>query len=40
MKKGIAISQQKYILDFLKETGMSGWLSDGLIKANAKLGDI
>ena len=37
-KKGIVVSQRKYILDLLKETGMSGCKpSDTPIEANSKL---
>ncbi|KAH9698542.1 protein kinase domain-containing protein [Citrus sinensis] len=40
-KKGIVVSQRKYILDLLKETGMSGCKpSDTPIEANSKLGEV
>ena len=40
-KKGIIVSQRKYILDLLKETGMSGCKpSDTPIEVNAKLGEV
>ncbi|XP_048235711.1 uncharacterized protein LOC125371220 [Ricinus communis] len=40
-KKGIVVSQLKYILDLLKETGMSGCKpSDTLIEANSRLGEV
>ncbi|RVW76260.1 Retrovirus-related Pol polyprotein from transposon RE1 [Vitis vinifera] len=39
-KRGIVVSQRKYILDLLKETGMSGCRSaDTPIDPNQKLGD-
>lgn len=39
-KKGIVVSQRKYILDLLKETGMSGCRPvDTPIDPNQKLGD-
>ncbi|KAK2981051.1 hypothetical protein RJ640_007654 [Escallonia rubra] len=39
-KKGIAVSQRKYVLDLLKETGMSGCRSvETPIDPNKKLGD-
>lgn len=39
-KRGIVISQRKYVLDLLKETGMSGCKpADTPIDANQKLGD-
>jgi len=40
-KKGIVVSQRKYILDLLKETGMSGCKPcDTPIEANSKLGEV
>ena len=40
-KKGIVVSQRNYILDLLKETGMSGCKpSDAPIKANSKLEEV
>ncbi|XP_073121790.1 uncharacterized protein [Henckelia pumila] len=40
-KRGITVSQRKYILDLLQDTGMSGCKpSDTHIESNAKLGDI
>ncbi|KAH9658679.1 protein kinase domain-containing protein [Citrus sinensis] len=40
-KKGIVVSQRQYILDLLKETGMSGCKpSDTPIEANSKLGEV
>lgn len=39
-KKGIVVSQRKYVLDLLKETGMSGCRPvDIPINPNQKLGD-
>lgn len=40
-KKGIVVSQRKYILDLLKETGMSGCKpADTPIEASTKLGEV
>ena len=40
-KKGIVVSQRKYILDLLKETGMSGCKpSNTPIEVNTKLGEV
>ena len=39
-KKGIVVSQRKYVLDLLKEIGMSGCRpANTLIDPNKKLGD-
>ncbi|CAM8995198.1 unnamed protein product [Rhodiola kirilowii] len=40
-KRGIVVTQRKYILDLLKETGMSGCKpADTPIEPNVKLGDV
>ncbi|KAH9673231.1 reverse transcriptase Ty1/copia-type domain-containing protein [Citrus sinensis] len=40
-KEGIVVSQRKYTLDLLKETGMSGCKpAETLIEANVKLGEV
>lgn len=40
-KKGIVVSQRKYTLDLLKETGTSGCKpADTPIEANVKLGEV
>lgn len=40
-KKGIVVSQRKYTLDLLKETGTSGFKpADTPIEANVKLGEV
>ncbi|KAA0058893.1 putative mitochondrial protein [Cucumis melo var. makuwa] len=38
-KEGISVSQKKYTLDLLTETGMLGCLPDTLIEFNCKLGN-
>lgn len=40
-KQGIVMTQQKYIQDLLKDTGMSGcWPAETPTNANKKLGDV
>lgn len=41
IKEGIVVSQQKYILDLLKETGISGCKpSDNPVEVSAKLSEV